>query len=124
MVSPEGVLLVETLRLYLDAPVSLDVTSSQSLVCIPKFASMLDPQTQPLCLCWHVARAGTQVIIPYREEDNKRHLKVTGDLGQIVSMVRHLGSASGVEIRLRDSLFGLGRFRSGTFEVRSKSPSV
>lgn len=39
------------------------------------------------------AKAGTQVIIPYREEDEKRHLKVTGDLGQIVSMVsvcRHI----------------------------------
>ena len=39
---------------------------------------------------WHtcaVAKAGTQVIIPYRDEDEKRHLKVTGDLGQIVSMV-------------------------------------
>jgi len=35
----------------------------------------------------HVAKAGTQVIIPYRDEDDKRHLKVTGDLGQIVSMV-------------------------------------
>lgn len=34
------------------------------------------------------AKAGTQVIIPYRDEDEKRHLKVTGDLGQIVSMVR------------------------------------
>ncbi|KAF9520846.1 hypothetical protein BS47DRAFT_1481181 [Hydnum rufescens UP504] len=30
----------------------------------------------------HAAKAGTQVIIPYREEDEKRHLKVTGDLGQ------------------------------------------
>jgi hypothetical protein len=36
----------------------------------------------------HIAKAGTQVIIPYRDEDDKRHLKVTGDLGQIVSMVR------------------------------------
>ena len=34
------------------------------------------------------AKAGTQVVIPYREEDEKRHLKVTGDLGQIVSMVQ------------------------------------
>ncbi|CCM05932.1 uncharacterized protein FIBRA_08171 [Fibroporia radiculosa] len=33
-----------------------------------------------------LAKAGTQVIIPYREEDEKRHLRVTGDLGQIVSM--------------------------------------
>ncbi|PCH40004.1 NADH dehydrogenase [Wolfiporia cocos MD-104 SS10] len=33
-----------------------------------------------------LAKAGTQVIIPYRDEDEKRHLRVTGDLGQIVSM--------------------------------------
>ncbi|KAF8339595.1 uncharacterized protein EI90DRAFT_2907701 [Cantharellus anzutake] len=33
-----------------------------------------------------LAKAGTQVIVPYREEDEKRHLKVTGDLGQIVSL--------------------------------------
>ena len=30
----------------------------------------------------------TQVIIPYRDEDEKRHLKVMGDLGQIVPLVR------------------------------------
>ena len=34
-----------------------------------------------------IAKEGTQVIIPYREEDQKRHLKVMGDLGQIVSLV-------------------------------------
>jgi NADH dehydrogenase (ubiquinone) 1 alpha subcomplex subunit 9 len=30
---------------------------------------------------------GTQVIIPYRDEDDKRHLKLTGDLGQVVPLV-------------------------------------
>jgi FlaA1/EpsC-like NDP-sugar epimerase len=35
-----------------------------------------------------LAQKGTQVIVPYREEDEKRHLKVMGDLGQIVPMVR------------------------------------
>lgn len=34
-----------------------------------------------------LAKAGTQVIVPYRDEDLKRHLKVTGDLGQVVFMV-------------------------------------
>jgi NADH dehydrogenase (ubiquinone) 1 alpha subcomplex subunit 9 len=34
----------------------------------------------------HVARMGTQIIIPYRDEDEKRHLKPMGDLGQIVPM--------------------------------------
>lgn len=33
-----------------------------------------------------LARMGTQVVVPYRDEDEKRHLKPMGDLGQIVSM--------------------------------------
>ncbi|CAG8583985.1 6764_t:CDS:2, partial [Cetraspora pellucida] len=38
-----------------------------------------------------LARQGTQVVVPYRDEDSKRHLKVCGDLGQVVPMeaVRH-----------------------------------
>lgn len=34
---------------------------------------------------------GTRVIIPYREEDEKRHLKVMGDLGQIIPLVSLAG---------------------------------
>lgn len=30
---------------------------------------------------------GTQVIVPYRDEDEARFLKPMGDLGQIVRMV-------------------------------------
>lgn len=41
-------------------------------------------------LMWSIAKAGTQVIVPYREEDEKRHLKVTGDLGQVVPLVSNL----------------------------------
>jgi len=33
-------------------------------------------------------RTGTQVIVPYREEDEARIFKPMGDLGQIVRMVR------------------------------------
>ena len=33
-----------------------------------------------------LAKAGTQVIVPYRDEDAKRFLRVTGDLGQIVPL--------------------------------------
>ncbi|KAH8104799.1 NADH dehydrogenase [Cristinia sonorae] len=33
-----------------------------------------------------LAKAGTHVVIPYRDEDEKRHLRVTGDLGQITSL--------------------------------------
>ena len=40
----------------------------------------------------NTAKAGTQVVIPYRDEDEKRHLKVTGDLGQIVPLVRSIPS--------------------------------
>jgi hypothetical protein len=36
---------------------------------------------------------GTQVIVPFRDEDDKRHLKLTGDLGQIVPMVTTSPSA-------------------------------
>jgi NADH dehydrogenase (ubiquinone) 1 alpha subcomplex subunit 9 len=34
-----------------------------------------------------LGRQGCQVIIPYRDEDEKRHLKIMGDLGQIVPLV-------------------------------------
>ena len=34
-----------------------------------------------------IARSGTHIVIPYRDEDEKRHLKVAGDLGQITSLV-------------------------------------
>lgn len=33
------------------------------------------------------ARQGCQVVIPYREEMAKRHLKVTGDLGRVTFIV-------------------------------------
>jgi hypothetical protein len=35
----------------------------------------------------HLGRCGSQVIVPYRGDDNSfRHLKVMGDLGQIVPL--------------------------------------
>ena len=33
------------------------------------------------------ASRGCTVVIPFREEMGKRHLKVTGDLGRVVFMV-------------------------------------
>lgn len=37
------------------------------------------------------ARTGTQVITPFRlDEDKKRHLKLMGDLGQIVALVSYI----------------------------------
>ena len=34
------------------------------------------------------ASRGCTVVVPFREEMGKRHLKVTGDLGRVVFMVR------------------------------------
>lgn len=47
-----------------------------------------------------LAKVGTQVIVPYRDEDEKRHLKVMGDLGQIVPMVRFAPRESVRDIEL------------------------
>lgn len=41
-----------------------------------------------------IAKLGTQVIVPYRDEDEARHLKPMGDLGQIVPMVSVSASAN------------------------------
>jgi hypothetical protein len=35
-----------------------------------------------------VGKSGSRVIVPYRDEDDKRHLKIMGDLGQIIPLVR------------------------------------
>jgi NADH dehydrogenase (ubiquinone) 1 alpha subcomplex subunit 9 len=37
-----------------------------------------------------IARQGCTVVVPYREEMAKRHLKLTGDLGRVVFMVRSI----------------------------------
>lgn len=43
---------------------------------------------------YRIARQGCTVVIPYREEMAKRHLKVTGDLGRIVFVVCHIRTES------------------------------
>jgi len=62
---------------------------------------------------------GTQVIIPYRDEDEARLFKPMGDLGQIVRMA---------SAHLADYRLGLYRYsvknRNGTFETRIRSQSV
>lgn len=50
-----------------------------------------------------LAQKGTQVIIPYRDEDEKRHLKVMGDLGQIVPLEWDLRREDQIEECLRHS---------------------
>jgi hypothetical protein len=37
--------------------------------------------------CGKIARQGCTVIVPFREEMAKRHLKVAGDLGRVIFMV-------------------------------------
>ncbi|KAK0555163.1 Protein-lysine N-methyltransferase efm5 [Tilletia horrida] len=50
-----------------------------------------------------LAQRGTQVIVPYRDEEEKRHLKVLGDLGQVVPMEWDLRDDQQTEECLRHS---------------------
>ncbi|KAM0792101.1 hypothetical protein ACM66B_004805 [Microbotryomycetes sp. NB124-2] len=50
-----------------------------------------------------LAKAGTQVIVPYRDQDEARHLKVCGDLGQVVPMEWDLNNDTQIEECLRHS---------------------
>ena len=55
------------------------------------------------------ARAGCQVIVPYREEMAKRHLKVTGDLGRVSFLEYDLRNTQSLEesVRHSDIVFNL-----------------
>ncbi|KZF18902.1 NADH-ubiquinone oxidoreductase 39 kDa subunit [Xylona heveae TC161] len=50
-----------------------------------------------------LARQGCTVVIPYREEMAKRHLKVTGDLGRVVFMEFDLRNTESIEQSVRHS---------------------
>ncbi|CAK7222333.1 Protein-lysine N-methyltransferase efm5 [Sporothrix bragantina] len=50
-----------------------------------------------------LARQGCTVVIPFREEMAKRHLKVTGDLGRIVFMEYDLHNTASIEESVRHS---------------------
>ncbi|KFY17869.1 hypothetical protein V492_00329 [Pseudogymnoascus sp. VKM F-4246] len=50
-----------------------------------------------------LARQGCTVIIPYREEMAKRHLKVTGDLGRVIFMEYDLRNTESLEESVRHS---------------------
>lgn len=56
-----------------------------------------------------LGKSGTQVIVPYRDEDDKRHLKVMGDLGQIVPLEWDLRNPQQIEecIRHSDAVYNL-----------------
>ncbi|KAI2471151.1 NAD dependent epimerase/dehydratase [Annulohypoxylon bovei var. microspora] len=50
-----------------------------------------------------LARQGCQVVIPYREEMEKRHLKVAGDLGRITFVEYDLRNTESIETSVRHS---------------------
>ncbi|KAI1249859.1 NADH-ubiquinone oxidoreductase 40 kDa subunit [Eutypa lata] len=50
-----------------------------------------------------LARQGCQVVIPYREEMAKRHLKVTGDLGRVHFLEYDLYNTESIEASVRHS---------------------
>ncbi|KAI9844465.1 MAG: NADH-ubiquinone oxidoreductase 40 kDa subunit [Sclerophora amabilis] len=50
-----------------------------------------------------LARQGCNVVIPYREEMAKRHLKVAGDLGRVVFMEFDLRNTASIEESVRHS---------------------
>ncbi|KFH41305.1 NADH-ubiquinone oxidoreductase-like protein [Hapsidospora chrysogenum ATCC 11550] len=50
-----------------------------------------------------LARQGCTVVVPYREEMTKRHLKVTGDLGRVVFIEYDLRNTPSIEASVRHS---------------------
>lgn len=50
-----------------------------------------------------MARSGCTVVVPYREEMTKRHLKVTGDLGRVVFIEYDLRNTASIEESVRHS---------------------
>ncbi|KAF3934283.1 hypothetical protein ABW19_dt0203781 [Dactylella cylindrospora] len=50
-----------------------------------------------------LARTGCNVVIPYREEMTKRHLKVTGDLGRVTFLEMDLRNTQSLEESVRHS---------------------
>ena len=50
-----------------------------------------------------MARSGCTVVVPYREEMSKRHLKVTGDLGRVVFLECDLRNIASIEESVRHS---------------------
>lgn len=46
------------------------------------------------CSIHFSAKQGTQVVVAYRDPDEARHLKVCGDLGQVIPLVRRHPTSS------------------------------
>ncbi|KAH8108706.1 NADH dehydrogenase [Phellopilus nigrolimitatus] len=78
-----------------------------------------------------LAKSGTRVIVPYREEDEKRHLKVMGDLGMILPLEWDVRNEQQIAECLRhsDTVYSLvGRnFETKNFDfhaVNAKGPAT
>ena len=56
-----------------------------------------------LCADIGTARQGCTVIVPFREEMAKRHLKVSGDLGRVIFMEYDLRNTPSLEESVRHS---------------------
>lgn len=56
-----------------------------------------------------LARSGCTVVVPFRDEMGKRHLKVTGDLGRVVFIEYDLRNTASIEesVRHSDMVFNL-----------------
>ncbi|CAG8445007.1 10880_t:CDS:10 [Acaulospora morrowiae] len=50
-----------------------------------------------------LAKHGTQVVVPYRDADEARHLKVTGDLGQVIPLEFDIRNEKNIEEAVRHS---------------------
>lgn len=50
-----------------------------------------------------LARSGNTIVVPFREEMTKRHLKVSGDLGRVVFMEMDLRNKESIEESVRHS---------------------
>jgi len=50
-----------------------------------------------------LAKRGNQVVVPYRDDMGKRHLKVTGDLGRVVFLEFDLRNTQSIEESVRHS---------------------
>jgi len=50
-----------------------------------------------------LARSGCNVVVPFREEMTKRHLKVTGDLGRVIFIEMDLRNTASIEESVRHS---------------------
>ncbi|ORX34514.1 hypothetical protein BD324DRAFT_636205 [Kockovaella imperatae] len=75
-----------------------------------------------------IARKGTQVVVPYRDEDEKRPLRVMGDLGQIVPLEWDAKNLDQIRecVRRSDTVYNLvGRdYETRNFSYRNVNATV